>query len=458
MSVSPEILDLQPPCDLEAERAVCGSILHDPTVVDDVAEIVGPQDFHAESCREVFRCLVAMRDETTPIDAALLLDRLRSAGTLERIGGTAVIGEMAQAVPFSKHAVYYARIVRDKSLKRAMIRASTETLRDAYAGTIDGDALLERTEAALSRIAEGEASTSILDAPTAVAATLTRIIEVEAGRQGVGIPVGLIDFDQEIGGLFGGELVILAARPRVGKTSFATQIMTHNALAGRRVLFASLEMSAVELTQRMACSLSGIDGSRLRTGSLSGTDAAAMTEALNELQGAGFSIIDDASLTVAAIRRAARREQRRHGLSLVVVDYIGRVTPPDKRVSRHLQIGEMTGQLKALARELGVPVLVLAQLSRAFESAGNSRPQLSHLRESGSLEQDADMILFLDRPELANPDNEDAKGVAILTVAKNRNGCCGEYKLAFDAPTTSFSTLVQAVEWDANRDFSEAIA
>ncbi len=261
---------------------------------------------------------------------------------------------------------------------------------------------------------------------------------LRSGRR-LGLPTGFMGFDYANGGLHAGELVILAARPGGGKTSIALQIAAHSAMKQRDVLFVSLEMSGAELMIRVLCGLATVDSAAIRTGRLTERDLGHLEQAGDQFAGAKLTIDDRASVTAADIRRAARRCKRQGGLSLVVVDYLQRLTAADARAKRYEQVGAMTADLKTLARELNVPVLCLCQLNREVEKGGNGRPKLSNLRESGNIEQDADVVAFVHRPEVFEPSDPDLVGKAELIVEKNRNGPTGTFPLLWDARTTTFS-------------------
>jgi len=441
--ISPEILDGLPPQDPDAEKAVLGSILLKQDVLDDVAAIVGSEDFYAEAHGRLFSHFVAMHEADLPIDVVTLKDRLWASGDLEVIGGAAYLGEVAQSSPTAAHAVHYAKIVREKSKLRSVINTGTTMVKEAYvAGTGEADHVLAGAQEALSHAEDRGRGTDAIDAATAVDGAIRQA--QQSGEQRRGLPTGLVDFDRYLGGLFPGELVVLAARPRMSKTSLGIQVMGQNSGRGRAVLFASLEMSAVELTTRMLCARAGVDSNRLRTGTIGGGDLAPLEREAGELRGAAFWIVDRPSLTTADIRREARRIQRRSGLALIIADYLQRITPADVRIKRYEQIGQISGDLKRLARELNVPLLLLAQLNREVEWTADHRPRLSHLRESGDIEQDADVVMFLHRPEVYKPDDADLHGKAELIVEKNRNGPTGKFDLGWDETTPTFWTPAPA--------------
>jgi len=432
MHQTSEILDRLPPQDIDAERGVIGSLLHAPAKCDDVASIVRAEDFYADANRKLFAHLLAMHEAGGRIDLLLLRERLKRLGDLEAVGGVAYLAEVAQSVPYAANWAYYARIVARLARLRAMIHAGTEILRAAYDLAADPDAVIDAAEASLSAVrlsAEGADPVPVAEAAIAASDHIDRIHERQGG---VGVPTGIPDLDADQGGLFPGELTILAARPGVGKTSFALQVAAHNAAAGRLVYFASLEMSASELATRLACGDSGVSNRRIRTGRLDRGDMRALSEAMAKQSTMRLDIHDRPRLTVAEIRRQIRRRKRK-GLALAVVDYLQLVSPADRRVPREQQVATIVRTLKETAREYDLPIVCLCQLNRQADA--DEIPRLSQLRESGAIEQDADVVLFLSRrePTEREPHN------AILAIAKNRNGETGPRKLMWDGPTTRFS-------------------
>jgi len=432
-----EILDRQPPCSLDAERAVLGSILIDPRVLDDVASILRADDFYADAHRTLYSRMLDMHRRDRRIDTTLLVEELQRNGELEAIGGPAYVAEIVQAVPVAAYATYYAQIVKDKAKLREVIGAGLEMVQAGYAATDDADQIVDQAESRLLTLrAQDQRSRPGTLEETAIE-VMARIDAIRHHKAHAGIFTGLESFDQGTGGLFRGELFVLAARPGIGKTSLALQIAHHVATSGRLVYFASLEMSRQELTSRLLCSLSGVSSQRVRNGHVDDQDRRQLVQVSNHLPGSTLVIDDRASMTVADIHRNARRHSGKKGLALVVVDYLQRLTPHDRRVQRHEQVGAMTDALKARARELDVAVLCLCQLNR--EAAKDGQPQLWQLRESGSIEQDADVVAFLVRQYNAGMiDASGADRQAELRIAKNRNGECGAYRLTWEPETTTF--------------------
>lgn len=444
-----DILDRVPPQDLAAERSVLGSILLEPAILDEIT--LRPSQCYAAAHELLLGRLHAMRD-AGPVDLALLVSNLRKSGDLERIGGEAYLGELLHSVATHHHARYYAAIVTERAERRRLIQIATSLLRDAFDDGHTIDDVLNQAEAALAEVGKAEQSAEPKPIAQAVASVLAAIDAAKHRAESIGLPTGLHEFDNSIGGLFPGELFILAARPGVGKTSLACQIADHNAQRGRLVYFASLEMSAEELSVRLMCSEADVSSRLVRTGALNDKQRQLLVDAGCRLAAATMVIHDHAAMTVQDIRRAARRHKRA-GLALVVVDYLQRITPTDRRIQRHEQIGQISDGLKELARELEVPVMCLCQLSREAEKA--SRASMAHLRESGSIEQDADVVTILER----RPENGDEHRTE-WTVDKNRNGDTGRFILQWEPSRTRYCGAAgppaadgYGSEWDPDRSF-----
>lgn len=447
---SAELLDRTPPHSLEAEQAVLGSLLLDPQMCDEVATILRPEDFYADAHARLYRHLLEMHEAGSQIDAKLLLERLRRSGELESIGGPGYLAEVAAAVPYAAHAVHYANIVRDKATLRLLIHASGEILRDAYDPTVDPAQMVGEAEQRIFAVHDARSRDQIVNIHDLLVEAFERIDARLQRGEGTGTPTGFRDLDNLTGGLHESELVILAARPSMGKTALATNIAEHVAIKCEvPTLFVSLEMARLELAQRMLCSQGRIDANKFRSGFLSGEDRQKLVEASAHLGKAPLFVDDTPARTVTEIAACARRLKRREKLGLLVLDYLQLVQPDNPKDPRQEQVARMTRRLKALARELQIPILCLAQLNRQPEATREShRPRLSHLRESGAIEQDADVVLFIHREEYYHPDNEDEKGKADLIVAKQRNGPTGTVKLAWLARYTRFEDL-------AERSFAE---
>jgi replicative DNA helicase len=359
-----ELLDRMPPASLDSERGVIGSILLDRRCLGDVAEIVAADDFYADANRRLFATLVAMDFERRQIDVTLLLERLRSNGELEAVGGAAYLAEVLHSVPYAVHASQYARIVREKAVLRAVIDASCDSLRDAYAAAAEPQAILDAAEQRLQAIGARRAvkHATAMD----LAAEVTHYIEQARQGRGLGMETGFPVFDKKFGGLFGGEFIVLAARPAVGKSALASQIADYNASSGRLTYVVSLEMSGRELALRSVCREAGVNGQTIRAGRLDDEAVTRLTHKINLYSRKNLLVDRGIDMTVEVLARSVRRLMPR-GLTLVVVDYLSLLTASDQRQPRHEQVANQSRALKQLARETQLPIVVLCQLNRSAE-------------------------------------------------------------------------------------------
>jgi replicative DNA helicase len=452
-----ELLDRQPPRSLEAERALIGSLLLLPEVCDEVALIVRAEDFYDPAHRTIFTHMLSLHESGRQIDPTLLSQLLKDAGQYENVGGAAFLLELSQEVATAAHAEYYARIVRDKSVLRSLIHASTDIIQDSYETGVDARAMLARAEERVFRILDSKGETQVRAIRDVLHESLARIdARLQQQHAYGGLETGFIDFDELTGGLHNSELVILAARPSMGKTALAINIAEHAAIgAAKPVLVVSLEMSALELGDRLLCSRARVNSHRLRNGQLSREDSQRLIQTAADVSRAPLYIDDSPSRNMTEIAATARRLKRQGGLSLVVVDYLQLIEPDNPRDPRQEQVARISRRLKGLARELNVPVLCLAQLNRQVEATRDNRPQLSHLRESGAIEQDADVVAFVHREEFYQSNEEDrerVKGQADLLIRKQRNGPIGDIKLTWLHEFTRFENFQQP-EYDEFSDF-----
>jgi replicative DNA helicase len=446
--LSSEILDRLPPQNLDAEKGVLGSLFLDPSLCDDVAMILRPEDFYADANRKLYAHMLAMHDEGGRIDTTLVVEHLVQAGDLEAIGGPAYLAEVVQSVAVPAHAEYYARIVREKAVLRDLIHASTEILRDAYDPTLEPRELLGRAEEKIFAVHDQRSSDQVASMHDVLVEAFEQIDRRLEQGHATGVPTGFTDLDEMTGGLHEAEMVILAARPSMGKTALATNIADHVAVeTGTGTLFVSLEMSRLELAQRMLCSRGKINGKKFRGGYLASEDRDMLVEASAKLSKAPLFIDDTPSRTITEIAACARRLKRKAKLGLIVIDYLQLIEPDNPKDPRQEQVAKIARRLKAVARELKVPVLCLAQLNRQAEATKDNRPRLSHLRESGAIEQDADVVMFVHREEYYHTREEaqemDLVGKAELIIGKQRNGPTGEIKLAWFQDFTRFDNLSQ---------------
>jgi replicative DNA helicase len=458
------MFDLQPPTALEAEMALLGCMILDPKVIPDVMSIVrSGTDFYDEKHGHIYTALVSVFDRSNALDLVLIVDALRAAGKLELVGGEGYLVELAESVPAAVNAPHYARIVAEKSKLRRLIDAAGEILYEAYhAGELGPDGAREVLDSAEMRVFEIAQAQQSSD-PQALAELLEiELRRIEAadfeGKGGIGIPTGFFELDGLLQGLQPGELLILAARPSMGKTALALNLAEQIALGGVPIAGAppsqrhavgifSLEMSKVSLVQRLLSARSGVSGSSLRGGSrISDEDLRRLLMASEDLKNAPIFIDDSPNLTVLNLRARARRMVAQHGVRCLMIDYLQLMSAPGAaRESRQVEVSAISRGVKALARELNVPVICLSQLNRASESREGNRPRMSDLRESGSIEQDADVIMLLHREDYYHvqdeqwkAENPDKIGVAEVIVAKQRNGPTGVVKLVWDNRVTRF--------------------
>lgn len=438
-----EILDRLPPQNLDAELGVLGSLLLDPELCDEVALTLRSGDFYAIAHQKLYHHIMEMHGEGGRVDPTLLIEHLRQAGDLEAIGGVAFLSEVLQAVAVPSHANYYAEIVRDKATLRSLIHASTEILRDAYDPTHNPRELVGRAEEKIFAVHDERSSDQLASMHDVMVEAYAHIDHRMKHGGATGVPTGFTDYDNLTGGLHGSELIILAARPSMGKTALATNIADHVAVeSGVTTLMVSLEMARLELGQRMLCARGKIDGRKFRGGYLTAEDREDLVKASAELSKAPLFIDDSPSRTITEIAATARRLKRRENLGLVVIDYLQLIEPENSSDPRQEQVAKIARRLKGLARELAVPVLCLAQLNRQAEATKDNRPRMSHLRESGAIEQDADVVMFVHREEYYMT-HEEAKerelaGKADLIVAKQRNGPTDDVKLSWRQEFTRF--------------------
>jgi len=454
--VTSEILDRQPPRNLDAEKAVLGSILLLPHICDDVSLAIRPEDFYDDANRVIFEHFLSIISLSRQIDMALVVERLRTAGDYEKIGGAAYLAEIARSVPTAANAIYYARIVRDKALLRGLINSSTEILRDAYEDGSDPREQLNRAEQKIFSILSEGQTTTVVTAHDLIHEAMVRIEQREKGEHTVaGVDTGFPGVDELTGGLHNGELIIVAARPSMGKTAFALNLAEYASTELKvPTLVCSLEMSAIELADRLLCSSARVDSHRLRNGRATIDERKKLIEAAAVLTQSPLFLDDSPSRTILEIAAVARRLKRAHKLGMVVIDYLQLVEPDNPKDSRQEQVARIARRLKGMAREVDIPVVCLAQLNRQAELTRDNLPRLSHLRESGAIEQDADVVMFVHReeyymtPEEREKERQDGNprgliGGAQIIISKQRNGPTGEVRLHWKHEFTRFENITQ---------------
>ena len=436
-----------PPHNLDAEQSVLGALMLDKDAIVAVADMLAPEDFYKGAHGTIYTAITELYEKGEPIDVLSLSNRLDEKKKLAEVGGAAYLASLANMVPSASNIAHYAGVVKKKSTLRKLIHAATEIGELGYSEADDVEQTLDSAEQALFRVSQQSQKQEFLSMKDALSTAFDRIDELHKNRGEMrGVPTGFPDVDTILSGLQKSDLIILAARPSVGKTSLALDIARaaaaqYNVPTG---IF-SLEMSSDQLVDRMIAAEGDVDLWRLRTGNLhdedNDNDFERINEAMGRLNDAPIYIDDASSANIMTMRTMARRLQAQHNLGLIIIDYLqlmeGRST--DNRVQ---EISEISRGLKTLAKELNIPIIALSQLSRAVESRTDQRPKLSDLRESGSIEQDADVVMFLYREDRVKPDTEN-KGIAELIIAKHRNGPVGMAKLFFKEECASYRSLEQ---------------
>jgi replicative DNA helicase len=434
--------DRVPPHSLEAEVSVLGSCLISKDAVAVALEVLKPDDFYRNAHRVVFEAVQALGTASEPVDAVTVTEWLARHGRLDEVGGAAALYDLTDQVPTAANASYYARIVRDRSLLRRLIEAGGRVTQLGYEPTDDALQAVDRAETIVYELSQSGGSGELQPLNTLLTETFENLERLSKERSEVtGLATGFDDLDRLTAGLQRQNLVIVAARPSMGKSGLALGIAEYVAIDTRKpVLLFSLEMSRTEIVNRMLSSQARIDSGRLRTGRLEDAHWRALGEALGRMNDAPLYIDDTPSITMLEIRAKARRLKQRVGLELIVVDYLQLMSSNRRTDNRVQEVAEFSRGLKMLAKELDVPVVALSQLSRQPESRTDKRPMLSDLRESGSIEQDADIVGFIYRDEVYDADSPD-KGTAELIIAKHRNGAVGKVQLAFLAHFAKFANL-----------------
>lgn len=432
-----------PPHSLEAEQSVLGGLMLDNETWYDVSDRVAEEDFLRRDHRLIFRAIRSLAEQQSPFDAVTLSEWLEKSGELDNIGGLAYLGSVAKETPSAANIKAYADIVRDRSVLRQLIRVGTDISNSAYQpeGRHTKE-LLDIAENQVFQIAEqgGRGQSGFTSINTLLKSAVERIETLfQLDNPITGLPTGYTDFDEKTSGLQGGDLVIVAGRPSMGKTTFAMNVAENAAITSKKpVAVFSMEMPGEHLVMRMISSLGRVNQQRVRTGKLDDEDWPRITSAISLLSEASLFIDDTPALTPTDLRARTRRLMREHGqLGLVVIDYLQLMQAPGKSDNRTAEISEISRSLKALAKELNVPVMALSQLNRSLEQRADKRPVMSDLRESGAIEQDADVIAFIYRDEVYNEDTPE-KGKAEIIIAKQRNGPIGKVHLTFRGEFTRF--------------------
>lgn len=432
-----------PPYNKEAEQSVLGSMLRDNTVIDDVVQVLHKSEyFYTDAHQKIFQGVIALHTQAHPVDLVTLGSWLYDQKWIEDIGGPAYLAVLWDAAPTAANAVYYANIVREKGITRSLIHAGNDILRDAYDQAMPAEELLGSAEKRILEIAEMGTTGETVSLYEALNEAYKRI-DARVSKTDIslsGVPTGYLDLDEKTGGFQVSELIIMAARPSVGKTAFVLNILRNvvvdNSLPA---FFVSLEQSRIELAERLLCCQSRVDSHKIRKGYLNSEDFDKIAEAGEVLSKAKLFIDDAPGQSMLRIAANGRRLKRRHDIKLIAIDYLQLIEPENKRDSRQEQVAGISRRLKFLARELKLPVIALAQVNRSSEDRQDHRPRLSDLRESGSIEQDADTVFLLHRPDYHEPGQQE--GVIEVIIGKQRNGPTGEVTLAYQKQFMRFENF-----------------
>lgn len=439
MGTNSALFDRIPPQNLEAERSTIGSMLLDKDAIFRAVEILRPEDFYKEAHRMVFQAVVNLANRNEAVDLVTVTEELRQKNQLEGVGGIPYLTSLVNSVPTAANVEYYARIVEEKALLRGLIHTATQIVSQGYEGSEEVETILDHAEQAIFNVAQRRASRGYALLKETLNQAFEKIEKIFETKGGVtGVPSGFSDFDRYTAGLQPSDLIILAARPSMGKTTFALNMAQYVAVEMKipTIVF-SLEMSKEQLAMKLLCAEAGVDNQKIRTGALADADWPRLSRALGRLSEARMYIDDTPGVSVMEVRAKARRIKAEEGLGLIVIDYLQLMQGRGKTESRQQEVSEISRGLKALARELSVPVIALSQLSRAVEQRTVKVPTLADLRESGSLEQDADLVLFLYRDDYYNPETE-KKSIAELIIAKHRNGPLGNVEFFFQKDCSKF--------------------
>ncbi|GGH80382.1 replicative DNA helicase [Pullulanibacillus pueri] len=436
--------DRTPPQDIEAEQAVLGAIFLEPQAIVTASESLLPEDFYRASHQRIYSVMLELSERGEPVDVVTLTSELRDKKLLDEVGGLDYLSELADSAPTAANIEFYSQIVEEKSLLRRLIRSATQIVSDGYTREDDVDVIIDEAEKGIFEVAQRKKVSAFKSIKDVLVTTYDNI-ELLHNRKGdiTGIPTGFTELDRMTAGFQKNDLIIVAARPSVGKTAFALNIAQNVATkTDENVAIFSLEMGADQLVMRMLCSEGNIDAQKLRTGKLEEDDWQKLTMAMGSLSNAGIYIDDSPGVRINEIRAKCRRLHQERGLGMILIDYLQLIqgNSSGRNENRQQEVSEISRSLKALARELEVPVIALSQLSRGVESRQDKRPMMSDIRESGSIEQDADIVSFLYRDDYYDKESENQNIIEII-IAKQRNGPVGTVELAFVKEYNKFVNL-----------------
>ncbi len=451
-----EINEKIPPQNIDAEMAVLGSMLIDHEAIGQAIELLNESCFYKDAHKKIFSTVIRLYDENKAIDIITLIDELKRQNILEEIGGPAYITNLTSSVPTSANLIHYAKIVKEKMLLRNLITTATKIVSDCYGQDQDVEMIIDKAEQVIFDITSKRIEPRFASLREVIKDSIEMIDNLYQRKENItGLATGFRDLDMRTAGLQKSDFIVIAGRPSMGKSALATCITEHVGVVEKKpVAFFSLEMSKEQLVQRMLCSHARVDAHKVRTGFLSQADWPKLVNAAGKLSEAPIYIDDSPGITVMELRAKARRLKSQFDVKLIVLDYLQLMQGPARSENRQQEISEISRSLKALARELSVPLIAISQLSRAVEQRSDHRPQLSDLRESGAIEQDADLVLLLLREEYYNP-TEENKGVAELIIAKQRNGPIGSLNMTFISEYMRFENLIARSEEFINVDMEK---
>ncbi len=442
-----QLLEKVPPQSPEAEIAVLGSMLLEREAIGKAIELIDESAFYKESNRTIFSSIIKLYDTNKAVDTVTLIEDLKKQGSLDEIGGLTYITSLTASIPTAANIEYYVKIVKEKAILRNLISTASQIVSESYDASTNVDILLDKAERMIFNIASRKVESKSVSFKDIIKDSIETIDNLYQRKENVtGLPTGFHDFDIMTAGLHSSDFIVIAGRPSMGKSALVTCMAEHIAVIEKKpVAFFSLEMSKEQLVQRMLCSHARVDSHKVRTGFLSQSDWPRLVNAAGKLSEAPMFIDDTPGISALELRAKARRMKAQHNVELIILDYLQLMRGPAGVDNRQQEISEISRAIKALARELSVPIIAVSQLSRAVEQRADRRPQLSDLRESGAIEQDADLVVLLLREEYYNPTDEN-RGIAEINIAKQRNGPVGALKLAFISEFTRFENLARKEE------------
>ncbi len=433
-----------PPQDIVAEKSLLGAIMLSNDALPDILMILRPRDFYEERHQTIFQAIIDLYDQHKPVDLLTLTAELRAKKKLKEVGGAAYLTEISNFVPAASHAKAYAEIIEKASVRRRLIKAGTEIANKAYEDDAEVDNLVGKAERELFEVSDNIIKSDYVAMDDLLADAFDRIEELHKNKGALrGLKTGFADLDKITAGFQKGDLIVIGARPSMGKTTLAQNIAYNIAEINKKgVLFFSMEMAASEIVDKMISDISGVDNWKMRTGNLSDEEFAKIGDALGEMDEIPIYIDDTSSMTIMELRNKARRAMHDHDIGVVIVDYLQLISGSDRYKGNRVQeVTEISRGLKILARELSIPVVALAQLSRNVAGRDDFRPLLTDLRDSGSIEQDADLVIFIHRPDYYKKPEEEPTNVTELLIRKHRHGALGEVELYFDGAHSRFMSL-----------------